>query len=87
MMQQHCFNHVDFEPVQMQTIPQEIESSGADEREVTAAIIVQILLDLFKDSPEVALGIVGLFFKEDMRLLKNKGNCPSSSRNLQSWNQ
>ena len=60
----------------MQAIPQEIESSGADEREVAAAIIVRILLDLFKDSPEVALGIVGLLFKGDMRLLKTKAIVP-----------
>jgi hypothetical protein len=76
MPQQHYFNHVDFEPVQMQTSAQEIGTSGADEREVAAAIIVRKLLYLFKDSLEVALGIVGLLFKGNMRLLATKSIVP-----------
>jgi hypothetical protein len=74
--QQHCFNHGDFESVQMQTSAQDIETSGADEREVAAAIIVRKLLDLFEDSPEVALGIAGLLFKGNMRLLATKSIVP-----------
>jgi hypothetical protein len=67
--QKHHFHHDDFEPVQMQTSAQVIETSGADEREVAAAIIVQELLSPFEDSPEVALGFVGLLFKGNMQLL------------------
>ena len=60
----------------MQTSAQDIETSGADEREVAAAIIVRKLLDLFEDSPEVALGITGLLFKGNMRLLATKSIVP-----------
>lgn len=63
-------------PLPMQTSAQEIETSGANEREVAAAIIIHKLLHLYEGSPEVALGITGLLFKGNMRLLATKSIVP-----------
>ena len=68
----YCFTF----PLSIQTSAQEIETSGANEREVAAAIVIHKLLHLFKGSPKVALGITSLLFKGNMRLLATKSIVP-----------
>jgi hypothetical protein len=75
-LQQNHFHHDDFEPVQMQTSAEDIKTSGADEPEVAVSIFVHMLLCLFEDSPEAALGIMGLLFKGNMRLLDTNSIFP-----------